>query len=48
MAVVKKVEQKNGEVVLLGPVVEKPVNVNPGLKFNRLLYFVYVLFDNLS
>ena len=23
-----------------GPVVQKPVNVNPGLKFNRLLYFV--------
>ena len=30
----------NYKVITLGPVVQKPVNVNPGLKFNRLLYFV--------
>ena len=26
--------------IVQGPVVQKLVNVNPGLKFNQLLYFV--------
>ena len=30
----------NSHFIIQGPVVQKPVNVNPGLKFNRLLYFV--------